>query len=54
MLEVEPEDKFTKKPMNTEIDFTETTSMKEVEANHEVVAKMIADAGNDDFISRIS
>ena len=53
MLEVEPEDKFTKKPMNTEIDFTETTSMKEVEANHEVVAKMIANAGNDDFISRI-
>ena len=54
MLEVEPEDKFTKKPINTEIDFSETTSMKEVEANHEVVAKMIADAGNDDFISRIS
>ena len=54
MLEVEPEDKFTKKPMNTEIDFTETTSMKEVEANHEAVAKLIADSGNDDFISRIS
>ena len=54
MLEVEPEDKFTKKPMNTEIDFSETTSMKEVEANHEAVAKIIADAGNDDFISRIS